>query len=114
MMETKLSLYIVARNKTTYKYDVLSIENDKVVIPSCPIKENEDISTQLFHLTKQYIDIDKNVINYIFLDVKIKNILDIIYFCCVPINIPITNCHFIPMDKNQDHVINLQKIINIV
>jgi hypothetical protein len=113
-METKLTLYIVARNKSTFDYDILSTQKDDIICPSSLIIPNTNISTQLYNLLKQYVDINDDIVNYIFLDIKINTIINIVYFCCVPIDLPIKNAQFLPINQNKVHVTNLQKIITII
>lgn len=113
-METKLSLYIIGRNKSTLNYDILSIDNKSIICPSAEVRQDIPIQTQLFDILKQYTDIEDGIINYIFLDIKIKSDIDILYFCCIPRDLPIKNSYFLPIDNNKDHVINLQKIISII
>ena len=114
MMETKLILYIVARNKSTFKYDILSTEKDNIVCPSCEIVPNVSIRAQLYNLLKQYIDIDEDIVNYIFLDIEINANVNITYFCCIPIDLEIRNAQFLEINQNKIHVTNLQKIITII
>jgi hypothetical protein len=113
-METKLTLYIVARNKSNKNYEILSITKDSIECPISNIVPNSRIHDQLYDLLKKYIDIDNNIINYIFLDIKVTTELNIVYFCCVPIELPIQNSYFLPLDSNNEHIINLQKIISII
>jgi hypothetical protein len=113
-METKLTLYIVARNKSTFEYEILSTQQNDIVCPSDSIVPNSNIHTQLYNLLKQHIDIDDNIVNYIFLDIKINTAINVVYFCCIPINLPIKNAQFLPINQNKVHVTNLQKIITII
>jgi hypothetical protein len=113
-MESKITLYIVARNKTTSNYEILSTNKDDLQCPTADIVVDKTMQEQLYELLKKHIDIENGIINYIFLDIKITNKINIIYFCCVPIDLPIQNSHFLPLNNNYDHIINLQKIINII
>lgn len=114
MMETKLTLYIVARNKLNKNYDILSTDKNSIKCPVSDLVANIGIQDQLYDLLKKYLDIENGIVNYIFLDVKITTELNIIYFCCVPIDLPTKDSNFLSLDSNNDHIINLQKIIRII
>lgn len=110
-MDCNLTLYIVALNKKTAKYEILSIDNNNLLCPSSQLKPNVDLKQQLHDLCKKYVAINPSILEYLFLDIHIADSLNVIYFCCIPSELAKTNTYFFIPDNN--HAILLQKIIRI-
>lgn len=115
-MLSNIILYIITKNKTTNQYEVVSLNEIEFIPPSNEIIPNTDIKQNCFNIYRKYIDIHEDVFTCIYLDCCITQNVDLIYFMMLPFSFTTKNIYFIPIKniKNELHIKNLQKIINIV
>lgn len=113
MLKTNIVLYILSRNKNNLEYYILSTSKDSVIHPKSEIIANHTLKDNCYDLYKKYINLDKNLLDFRILDIKIIDEIDIICFCLIPFNFPIKDSYLIPIKQDEISSSYLQKIINI-
>lgn len=116
MFKNSIYLYILKFNKSTLRYELLSINNAKIVLPNYII-ESGDQSTEdiVYSILKKYLLIDPKFINYKLSDIEINNDeLNIYYYALIPFNTPCYNSYFIELYNEIYYPKNLSKIIRLL
>jgi len=81
MIPCQINLYILVHNKTNWKYEIVSLSDNNIVIPSIDINSNDSIIDLLKKLFEQCVDFDSFFANFILSDVTNKDKLIIHYYC---------------------------------
>jgi len=113
MIKAKISLYIINLNKVTLNYNLLSIKDNKIEVPSYEIQsQGENLTTIIENLFEKYVKLSSRFIPVILTDAEIiEDELRLIYHCLVPYNVEIQDSYFKEIDVKTIYSKNLRKII---
>ena len=113
MIKAKASLYIINLNKVTLSYNLLSIKDDKIEVPSYEITNQEDsLSSTIENLFEKYVKLSSRFISFILTDAELSDgELELIYHCLIPYNVEIKDSYFKKIDVKTIYSKNLRKIV---
>lgn len=116
MIKSLLKLIIFVLDDVTFKYDIISLNEQTVVVPDVEIESYLDINESLKYLISKYID-HPDLIQYInpkLGDIHITDELSIYYYNFITFNAKIKNSYKISPDKYAENLPNIQKIIRSI
>jgi hypothetical protein len=112
MIKSTLNLIVLILDDTQFEYNILSLNEDKIVLPSLEIIEYLDIDKSVKHILSSYIKDDiAQYVNYKFIDIDITDQLNIYYHCFITFNTKIQNSYKISIKKYENNLPNIQKIL---
>lgn len=113
MITAKVELYILALNKKTLSFDIVSLDKDNLVLPSQNLEKDSDINSTICSLFETYVDMSSTYCKYRLCDVSNQDNLIISYLILLPFGTSFKNCHILP-SKQYEYKPNLQKIIKLL
>ncbi len=115
MTKVQTDLYVFRYNARDQDFNVLSLSEQNIIIPSCILDEKKSIKDQLDSLLASHID-DKPAINYrLFNNIIIDNTLHCIYFTTIPENSKLNKQTFLlSVKKYGIYSPNIQKIMQLI
>jgi hypothetical protein len=113
MINANLNLYILVLNKN-FKYDLVSINKDSIILPSLSIDSYLDINLSLQHLFSKHITNSSMPVDFRLSDILIEETLNIYYYCFVTYETQIQNSYLFSPTSYDKYLPNLQKIIKLL
>lgn len=113
MIKSKIKLIIFILNNETFKYNILSINSDKIILPYLEIKNYMDINKGIRHLMSLYL-LNKDIVEYCdfkLSDIDVDDELNIYYYCFIPHDTEIKDSYKIPINQYECNLPNIQKTI---
>lgn len=113
MIKSKIYLISLILDEPTFKYTILSLEDNKIKLPHIEISPFLDLVYGLSHLTSLYIENHNDIIhNYRLSDIIIRDELEIYYYLFIPHDVKLTNAYKIPLSPTYEfNLPNFQKIV---
>lgn len=113
-MKCILNLVPLILNDKSFKYEILSLTNDSIIIPNIELRPYQDIQETLQHIVSLYTTETVIPINYRLSDISIEDNVNIYYYALIPFSIPIKNAYLLPSTEYNVHLPNLQKILRSI
>ena len=116
MIAVQINLYILIYNRNNQDFDVLSLDPDRLEIPSIEVLDTtNNIKSYLDNLLSNHI-IQYDTQQYRLLNnIIIHDTYNSIYFCILPENCDVkNNIHRLPIKNYAIYSPNIQKIIRMV
>lgn len=113
MIKSKINLILFILDDSSFKYNILSLDQDKIIFPSIEIEKYIEIDQSIKHLLTLYVK-DKDIgqyCNYKLIDISIDEEVDIYYYAFIPHNADIINSFKMPLNQYECNLPNIQKII---
>jgi hypothetical protein len=113
MIKSKINLILFILDDNTFKYNILSVDRDKIIFPSIEIEKYIEIDQSIKHLLSLYIK-DKDIgkyCNFKLTDISIDEEVGIYYYAFITHNADIINSFKIPLNQYECNLPNIQKII---
>lgn len=114
MIKCKINLYVVVFNKTTLKYDLVSLKEYTICPISDTLEANKDVNILLKEMFEKHIELQSSFVSFVLSDIINSDELNINYYCLVPYNTIINNSYLVPININEIHSPYLRKIFNLL
>lgn len=111
-----INLYaLILDTNNDFKYNVISIDKDKLILPNIIIEPFLDINKSLNYLLGKYIETNMIVTtDYRLSDIIIEDTVNIFYYCFITYETTTKSCYLYNPLSYEKNLPNLQKIIQLL
>lgn len=116
MIPSFIHLYaLILDTKDSFRYNVISTDQYKLILPNIIIEPYIDINKSLSHLLQRYIEIDITPsIAYRLSDIIIDDTVNIYYYCFITYETTTRSCYLYDPLTYEKNLPNLQNIIKLL
>lgn len=114
MINAKLNLIVLLLNEETFKYNIVSLSDSLIELPSILIEPFQDIDESIRLLFKNHLSVSNEEIlsfDYRLIDINIQDVLNIYYFSIISHDIETTNSCKLSIKNYEFNLPNLAKIL---
>jgi hypothetical protein len=114
MINAKLNLVILLLNEETFKYNIVSLSDSLIELPSLSVEPFQDIDDSIRLLFKNHLSVSNEEtlsFDYRLIDINIQDVLNIYYFSIISHDIQTINSYKLPIKKYEFNLPNLAKIL---
>lgn len=115
MIKAKVNLYLLILNKESLKYDIVSKDKKKIVIPSFEINKEINLIDEIRKEFENNVQLSSRFVSFVLSDAFVENQeLIIEYYCLVPYMTNLKNSYLLSTDVQKNYSKNILKVLQSI